>query len=838
AFLSRIPTDENSINVVTDIDFTDVYEAEGDIVLTYESFLNEYKRTSYHVGETSVSYNFSKPLVSGGSYVYVLNFKMRAEDEAAMLTVNFGIEHTYHLTTEWREFYVPCTKGEIRNIKLEITTPFQKAYLTDVNVYKYDPLWVNASRNKNGSYSVDGIPMHYISEYDGIGVGQTMDVTGDGEYLYTAGNETLKILNKTSSGTALISSVKGIGNVRHIELRDNKHLAVASRETGVYIVNIENKTTPFIESYYDSLEFANDVCFSGNYMFVAGRYFGVEIVDISDIKTPKFINRIFNDKECFRCLVDGQYLYVSCWATGEVEVYDISDLNEPLLISSIPVEGRCAEIVIEDKIAYIVSGYNNFNNADNCGEAGYGTGNALNIYDITNIDKPVWKSTIKTEGNLYGNGYDDWSVKVSNGYAYFTNSFGGMYIYNVKNVTAPIAVMRVAVSIPNTSSNFVDLSKHERGVYPYDIKEEIYSPIMSVYVDNGRVFFACASIDVYSFEFEQAVLAGDSAVEGKYSYSERELDTDGEYEVYLPHYDVYALVKYDDMYVAATQKGLLLLDGNFEIISEYATSNPVKDVKITSKGFIVTAEKFGIAMYKLENNSFVRTSILASQVTNRNVSSIGVTGDGKFVITQSSWTRFEAINIQNPSAPQFVTEVISKKGSTVGIRSLGSVGNMYYRNIVTDTVDGCVGIGSANSMMWFESKDGGLHVKNSYSNKFYAETNGSVALGENTEVLSVYNNGYVVYNPLKANENLLNKAERYFIPNIRLKGKVGSNGKILAVCNFPSGNVYILNISDYTSPYLMRRINLKNSPGIPLVENNYVLIPARHGGIVKVTVEQ
>lgn len=831
---NRIPTDENAINFVksNDISFdNDV------VVLNYDSFKKNAIRTSFHVGETSVSYNFSKPLISGGSYNYTLYFKMRAENEAAQVDVKFGIEHTCFATTEWREFYIPCTSGEIERIKLILKTPFQRIYLSDVTVFKHDPLFVKVNEMKNGSYSVDGIETYRFDENDGIGAGKTMDITGDGEYLYSVGDGTLKILRISDRGATFVSSLSGIGNVRHIELRDKKHLAVASRENGVYIINIENKAKPYVESYYDALELANDVSFSGNYMFVASRYFGVEIVDITDINNPVFVSKIVNEKECYRCIVDENRLFISCWATGEVEIYDISDLCSPVLSSTIPVVGRCAEVFIDENIAYIVSGYNDFVNSDEPGNAGYGTGNALNIYDISDINKPAWKSTIKTEGSLYGSGYDDWSVVVSDGYAYFTNSFGGMYIYNVENPNTPLSIAHIAVSIPYSSANFVDFSKYERGIFPYDITKEIYSPIMGVYIDEGKIFFACAYNDVYMFEFNEAKFSQREVSSMEYVYTSKEVNSDEQYSVHLSNYDMFAIEKYNNMYVAATDKGLLLLDSELKIISEYITSNPVKDVKVTSLNYIVTAEKKGISIYKIENNSFIRMGMLASSASNCNVSSIGVTGDGRFVITQSSWTKFEAIDISNPAAPYFVNDVISKNGQLLPIQNIGNIGSMYYRNIVSGTLEGCVGISGNNNIIWFASENGKLRVKNLYANKFASETNGSAVLQNGQEIISVYNNGYVVYDPIKANENTINKLERYSIRNVRLKGKASVGGNILTICNQPNGMVYILNIKEPNMPYMINKFHLENTPGIPLVECEWILIPVRHGGIVKVMIE-
>ncbi len=836
ASANRMPSDENAINLIESIN--PVTNNDSEIFLSYESFLKNCTRTSHYVGETSVSYRFSRTLTSGGANIYLLNFKMRAEDESAQITVNFGIEHTYYVTGEWRDFYVPCTKGKIDSIKITLKTPFQKIYLSDLNVMKYDPLLVDFHYIKNGSYSVDGIPSYVLNENDGIGVGKTMDVVGDGEYLYSAGDEKLTISTISDNGTKVVSTLEGIGNVRHLEIRDTNHLVAASRETGVFIINITDKSNPYIESYYDSLETANDVCFSGNYMIVAGRYFGVEIVDITDVSHPVYITRIVNDKECFRCAVNGEYLFVSCWATGEVEIYDISTLNEPVLVNSISVTGRCAETFIDGNTAYIVSGYSNFVNADEVGDAGYGTGNSLAIYDISDGKHPVWQSTIKTEGALYGNGYDDWSVQVSNGYAYFTNSFGGMYIYNVQDVKKPVAVAHIAVEIPNSSSNYIDFSQLAKTVFPFDPTEKLYSPIMGVHIDKNKIYFASSYNDVYEFAFNEAEPVTRVLQSAEFKLSEKKsVATHSNYISVLQDCDVYRLAKYNNNYIAATGDGLLLLDEDLSVLGKYDTDYPVKDVCITSAGVIVTAETKCVSVYILNGNEFVRTGVVQSQASNVNVSSLGVTGDGNFAVVQSSWTKYELVDLRDINNPSLLSQVVEKNGKTVSANSVTNVGNMYYRNIVTGTVDGAVGIGGNTNMIWFESKNGSLCVRTSYPNVLGAEINGNAVMQNGEEVLSIYYNGLVVYNPFDATETSLARLEPYYVSNVRLKGKISIKDKILAVCNAPSGVIQIVNIGDPTNPYLLASCNVEESPGIALIEDGYVLVPMRHGGIIRINIE-
>lgn len=826
------PTDDNAVNVMT-------YSADSsnneNLVLAHSDFSQSFKRTSFFSGETSVEYRFSKTLFTSEN-LYLLKFKMNSEKSSVKMTVSFGDEHVFYVTPTLHEYAFPCSSAEINKIKwiLELDE-FQKVFLYDVEVIKYSKNGLNFTKLEAGTYTVPEIEKYDFAEDGGIGVGKTMDVTGDGQYLYSAGDSRLTISQVTNSETNVISTLDGIGNIRHIKLKDDKTLAVASRENGVLLISIEDKNNPYILSRYDSLEIANDVCFSGDYMFVAGRYFGIEIVDISDLSKPVLINKIVNGEECFRCTVEEEYLFVGCWSSGMVEIYNISNLLKPTLVSSVSVDGRCAGIFVEDSYLYVASGYMGNVNSKDIGDIGYATGNGVAIFDISDIEYPKWCSTIKAEGSLYGNGYDDWTVQVSDGYLYFTNSFGGMYIYNIKDITAPVNIANVRVPLYPSSDNFVDYSKSPNYVFPYDVKEFILSPAMGVFVDNGCVFIANAYTDVYKYDFEHAKLNQKVANEFSYELVPSSVVPKEEYKTYLQDKDVYAIVMYDDSsYVLGTAEGLVLTDKDFSVIDSFATENPVKDLKVSVNNLIVTAEKYNVSTYKIENNRIVLCGSVASEASNANVSALEITGDGKFAIVQSSWTRIEAVNLSDIENPTLVKNVISVNGSEIPFSNVASPGNMYYKNILNGTSDGKVGVGASKNFVLFESKNDKLTVSNSFPNRFAYETNGSAVINEEGDVLNIYNNGYVVYNPSTLTDQDAKALTRYYVPNLRIKGKPSAKNGVLVATNAPNGWIYILDISDVSSPYLMAYYETEKSIGHALIQDDFILIPARHGGIIKI----
>lgn len=126
------PTDDNSINVVT-YATNGTEESDDNLVISFESFLQGYRRTSVNYSQASVMYSLPQNVIKSDK-VYVLYFKMKAEESAAKVKVNFGNHHTLYLTTAWREYYVPCSEGKLSVASWTILTDYQRIYLADVNI--------------------------------------------------------------------------------------------------------------------------------------------------------------------------------------------------------------------------------------------------------------------------------------------------------------------------------------------------------------------------------------------------------------------------------------------------------------------------------------------------------------------------------------------------------------------------------------------------------------------------------------------------------------------------------------------------------------------------------
>lgn len=815
----KMPTDENSINVVT-YATNATEESDGNLVISFESFLQNYSRTSVDYSQASVTYSLPEDVIKSDK-VYVLSFKMRAEESAAKVRVNFGNHHTLYLTTAWQEYYVPCSEGQLFLASWTLLTDYQRIYLADVNILEYNDD-VDLKSLKIGGYLVENSQTVMT---DGLDIGITMDIAGDGEYLYSVGEETLTISRISDSGTKVISKLTGLGNVRHIELRDSNLAAVSSRENGIYLIDINDKEKPKIISHYDTLEIGNDVCFAGDYLFVAGRYFGLEIVDISNLQEPKYVTKIVNEKECFRCCVEGRYLFISCWGSYELEIYDISNIDFPEFVSSIEVDGKCAEAFIEGDYLYIAAGYIASENNSQVGEIGYATGNEMSIYNIEDIYNPVWCSTFKANGSMVGNGYDDWNVCVSNGFAFYTNSFNGVYIIDVQDPADPKLVDNIIVPVYSDSKYYRDLTKVSRTVFPYDANEFIISPAMGIYVDDSTVYFSGSYTDVYRYTFNEAkaIVKQDEDIDFNIVNKQSSKSSE-ESSYYITDYDAYSIVAWKDAYIVGTGEGILLLDMNMDIVDVFESEYPVKDLKITDDGHIITVEMKEVGIYYIENSKISKLNTIYSTESCCNLSQIELTGDCNYAIIQSSFTQVSILDLRDYTNLKWVELICDENGQEISLSNGLSLGNLYYKNLITGTVDGAVCVAGKSRAVWIESTGDSLRIRKSYPNVFSAEINGNAVLPDG-EVLSIFSNGYYVYNPFTTEiEMIRDDKTKYTIENIKMKGKAIAIDDYLVLSNMPNSQIMILNIANVEHPSLLKTYNLNNTPGIAVRGRECILV--------------
>ena len=133
---------------------------------------------------------------------------------------------------------------------------------------------------------------------------------------------------------------------------------------------------------------------------------------------------------------------------------------------------------------------------------------------------------------------------------------------------------------------------------------------------------------------------------------------------------VYAAVPYGDFYVLACGSGgVQVLDKELQLVDTYETQGAVKDIK-TYGEYLYTAESgCGLGVYRLHGSQLEKIGSCNTTVTKKNLTSIEITSDGRYIVGQGGWTSVVTFDVSDPTAPY-----------QAGAYETGS---MYYRNVVS-----------------------------------------------------------------------------------------------------------------------------------------------------------
>lgn len=754
---------------------------------------------------------------------YLIDFNARLGSGSGKFTLDINNGEYYadrSITSQYYEYAFPITDLEEINslsIKMDLEGDVE---FNNFSIYSAHG---DSLDFPGGSYLIESYEKIELLESDKI-ADSAIACLVDDDYLYSLRDGSLVIYQLLDNGLVgnILSSTSGLGDTREMIFIKNKSaLAITSRENGVYFVDISDKSAPVICSNYDTLGMATGISSIGNYIAVCGRFFGTEIIDISDLYQPSFCSCVSNIEEYYDCFMTEDYLYVSAWANRCIEVYDLSNVYDPKSINRITLDGNGGGCYVENDILYVATGYCREGEADDEFDSAFGTGTGLEIFDVSDPENIKWVSACMIDGRYYIAGFDHWKVIVSNGIAYLSSVSNGIYIFDVSNPYQPIRTEHIVVSIPEDSDAYKPLSSVY--ILPEGGDGGDKEIITDIALSDGRIYFSGYRGGIYSYDYAASEPLID--VEGNLSGQKLENTIDVripgyECEYFIPENgSVYAVEEYaDKIYVACGSDGILVLDQNLNIIEKYATVSAVMDIKIANN-FLYSAEaESGVGVYMFSDNGLTKVGTCNSSSTeNILFSQLQVIGNGNHILAQAGWTLAAMIDVSDPYNPIIENEM--------------SLGLLYSRNLC----DGCVlqngikysAVFSRNRMVWYD--DDGNTVVN-YPVNLVAESDGAASLGD--KVLVINNRGYIVFDPLTIDEGSIENLQNYGIEGAYLRGKPSIYEDLMVVSYGYGKKIFLVDIRNIEKPKLIAQADVEGNPDIAEITDDSIYIPLRRGGLL------
>lgn len=784
-------------------------------ILNHDSISQTAKFVSGYSSDAAVSFSLSDitPSIDKDKLCMVV-FEIYTEESAAKIAVQIdGTTSYYYITKEPNVFYLPIISFDTFSITL--VSDFQNVYIGNLSVIETEEL---SSEIKYGQYELQKVEVYEGNRISDL-VGREILVNGDNVYYLTK--------NALVTGTIIdgefiqYGQISGLGATVHEAFISEDTIVVTCRENDVYFVDVSDLASPTIISTYDSLDLATGVDVCGNYVFICSRYFGVELVDSSDIENPRLSSIISTGGECIDCVYKAGYLYISNWNLKQIWVYDVSNPNTPKKTCVIDTDGSPYGITVNGDKLFVATGHNSASSSSAVLDGGYGAGHGMEIYDISEPEKISWISTVKIDGRLLYRAVDSWGVYVSGNYAFLSSTYAGIYIYDVSDPNNPVRMGRISTKIEAGSENY-SYTESETSIFPYNVNSYMEDPISSIAFIDGGIYLAGQYTGLYSLAYDDVSFVEEDAEGVLVSY-------DGSYfddmkdaslknsDIYINGYCINACdTNGEYVFLACGNHGIEIIDNNQTLVNTINTPGSVQDIVIDGDYAYVAEGNYGIEVYRVNGYSLELVSDYQCKLVSETVTQIRISG--VYMIAQDGWTRIKTFDISDPY-------------NIISIEDF-STGTMYLKNLINTSLDsGILGFESSKEIKIYSTANN-LSEMGAITNVLYGERDGMCDYDGN--IIAIKENGYVVFTEedIKNNTDLSTLIVYSCGDDYKLKGKVTCFDGVMVVVDTVGKRIAVVNINDLTNPKITEYFSVDGNPMPAKITEEYIYVPLCYQGLL------
>ena len=630
------------------------------------------------------------------------------------------------------------------------------------------------------------------------GIGACMDVKAHNQRIYAiqracdTHSGRLCVLNEKLE---LLATYEGLGHTRQIETVGDVAV-ISAREDGLWFFDV-SQTEPRLLCHYRTVEFATGVALYGNLALISCRHYGVEILDISDPTSPRYIGLVRVGEVQSATVWDG-ILFCGAWGQKKVVIVDIHDPSKPTVLSEIPLQGRGDGVHVKDGILYAATGQHarGLVNKDPSDPA-FGRGNGVEIFDVRDPVHPIRKNGILFE-RAYCETMDMWEPALYGDTLVVNNSILGVFGLDPETLETYFRFVPPADCDPNAVTGATVLGG-------------------DLFVASCADLFAARGLQLGSTSKNRADVFTPTplptlSVEGIGA---------GLKTRYAGDFSVLSLDQNETLLaLACAESGVHLLDkATLEKRAVIPTADQALDVKLYGNRLFVAEGIRGIEIFELEGFSAKRLGGFAAQ---KSINQIALSDSGSYLLCSTGCYGLGMYDISDLSSPKQLYTYTVAHGIFYGH-------NFTSRNLEDGTmVTFCHGDGLITTNP--DRGDFAFHIVKYTPRSRYTEE-GIETDGE--KILYTYSNSYVFISPEHENLTNLNDLPLYRVEE-GFTGLLTMNDNLLIAAHRPAGRIWIADISDQQAPKLLARLDTNASPGKAVLDGDRILIPSGRLGLLQV----
>ena len=637
-----------------------------------------------------------------------------------------------------------------------------------------------------------------LSVAGSLGIGPTMDVTVQGRWAYTIGEEKLHTID--ASGPArprVIGSLSGLGNTRQIVVA-NDVAYVSSRSDGLYVVSVKDRAAPKLLCHYDSIEWATGLAISGDVLFIACRNFGVELVDVSNPQHPRHLSTV-RTGEAQSVVVRSGWLYAGVWGSSEVVAVDVHNPRQPKIVSRSRLDGYGDGVDVRGNFLYAATGHHSRQPHRKEGDPGYGSGHGLEIFDVSDPAKPQFLSRVKFP-KIYVIGNDMWGVTVAGNHAFVADTYNGVFVVDVSNPRQPVVIAHH--QLPEVASR------------------KLPGFIGGLALVQDHIYAAGGWTDLHVIAAPGLARPPVQEPDHPPVIPPPEQDVTTRYRAYRPEGQVYAVALTNDIAVAACGSAgihVVRLWPAIERLVVHATEDFATDVALLGDRVYVAEGAGGLSIWQMSPRDQL-TLLGRYRARGQRVRHVAVPAPGHYALVQMGESRLHIVDVSNPAAPKLALKD-TQFGLLYGHQIMDGLVNDRYAAVFWHV----------SGLHWYDL--GGpkpVYAGQGQTGRF-SMMDGLVAMGD--QVLATRRGGYVIWR--REQRCSLDELPLHRVNGQSVSGKPTLFNRRLYVAHRATGAVNVLDITNPDSPRLIESFTMSGNPGqIIATSRGFVLPDGYHGLLV------